>query len=93
MLSDFGWLVLVWFIWMVIFFVTTYLIRFAMRGQQEYSQAQEDAITAAQHGQASDSAPPVAAGGSGGTSAEAPRAPQRPSTRPPQPLGPPVSAT
>lgn len=85
MLSGVGWLVLVWVAWMVVSLVTAFLIRFALRGQQEIVEAQEQAIGAAQRahmGEEFSSAP----------SALAPES-ARPTARPPQPVGPPIGAT
>ncbi len=83
-----GWLVVVWIIWSAIFFVTMALVRFAMRGQQEHASEEEAKIIAAQAAQG-HAEPPAAA-----TSA-APGAarPERPTPRPQQPFGPPLSAT
>lgn len=51
MLSEIGWLVIVWIIWTGIFFITMTLVRLTMRGQQEAVGEQELEITAAQTGQ------------------------------------------
>lgn len=51
---DVGWLIIVWVIWTVIAVVAFWLVRFAMRGQQELASEQESEITAwqAAHGHA-----------------------------------------
>ncbi len=51
MLSEIGWLVVVWVIWTAIFVVTVTLIRLTMHGQQEAVGEQELEITAARTGQ------------------------------------------
>lgn len=51
MLSEIGWLVIVWVIWTGIFVITVTLIRFTMHGQQEAVGEQELEITAARTGQ------------------------------------------
>ncbi len=51
MLSEIGWLVVVWLIWTAIFVVTVTLIRLTMHGQQETVGEQELEITAARTGQ------------------------------------------
>jgi len=92
MLSLVGWLVVVWLVWTIIFFVTTWLIRFTMRGQQEFVIEQEEAITAAQtaaaHGDGA--AAPTAPGSVSVT--QATRS-ERPELKRTAPLRPPLSAT
>ncbi|MGH2479226.1 MAG: hypothetical protein ACRDHW_06190 [Ktedonobacteraceae bacterium] len=51
MLSEVGWLVVVWLIWTAVFIVTMLLIRLTMHGQQETSANLEAHIIAAQTGQ------------------------------------------
>ncbi|HEX8727634.1 MAG TPA: hypothetical protein VF739_03370 [Ktedonobacterales bacterium] len=51
MLSEAGWVVVVWFIWIAVFAIVIALIRLAMHGQQEMSANQEAHIIAAQTGQ------------------------------------------
>ncbi|MDE3228703.1 MAG: hypothetical protein KGO05_02385 [Chloroflexota bacterium] len=51
MLSEVGWLVVIWIVWIAVFAITMSLIRLAMHGQQEMSANQEAHIIAAQTGQ------------------------------------------
>ena len=51
MLSDAGWVVVVWIVWIAVFIITIALIRLAMHGQQETSANMEAHIIAAQTGQ------------------------------------------
>lgn len=51
MLSEVGWVVVVWIIWTGIFVLTMTLIRFTMFGQQEVVAEQEAEIISAQTGQ------------------------------------------
>lgn len=51
MLSEVGWVVVVWIIWIAVFSIVVALIRLAMHGQQEMSASQEAHIIAAQTGQ------------------------------------------
>ena len=50
MLSEVGWVVVVWIVWTVLFVLTMTLVRFTMFGQQEVVAEQEAEITAAQTG-------------------------------------------
>ena len=84
MLSGVGWLILVWVAWIVVSLVTAFLIRFALRGQQETVEAQERTIDAAMGQHGAGEAPTA-------SSVAAQESP--PSARPPQPFGPPIGAT
>ena len=90
MLAGFGWLVIVWVIWTVIFIVTMWLIRFTMTGQQEVVTEQEAEINAAQARSGADMS---AARGGADRGPVRPSSPERPTPRTPAPLGPPLSAT
>ena len=84
MLSGVGWLIVVWAVWTIISLVTAFLIRFALRGQQETVEAQERAIDAAMGLHGADELPAAPSGA----------APEStPPVRPPQPFGPPIGAT
>ncbi|HET9112158.1 MAG TPA: hypothetical protein VFN78_15110 [Ktedonobacterales bacterium] len=92
MLSLVGWLIVVWLVWTIVFFVTTWLIRFTMSGQQEFVIEQEEAITAAQTAAAhGDGAVPTTAPGLG--SVTQPARKERPELKRTAPLRPPLSAT
>ena len=88
MLAGFGWLVVVWVIWIAVFIVTIWLIRVTMNGQQESVAEQEAEINAAQAGHGASAAP-----GANEHGPVRPSSPERPTPRTPAPLGPPLSAT
>ncbi len=56
MLSEVGWVVVVWVIWTALFALVMTLVRFTMFGQQEIAAEQEAEIIAAQTGQSVEAA-------------------------------------
>ncbi len=93
MLSEFGWVVVVWFIWTALFAITVVLVRLAMSDQQVATVDLEAHVIAAQTGQSVDEARAalVAATGDAPASGAASRVnwrlkmPRRPA--PPPPIG------
>ncbi len=89
MLSLVGWLIVVWLVWTAIFFITMWLIRFTMRGQQEFVEEQEEAITAAQAVAAERVGGVTATTAPGRVSVTQPAQPERPPLKRTAPLRPP----
>lgn len=94
MLSLVGWLIVVWVVWTAIFFVTMWLVRFTMNGQQEFVAEQEEAISAAQTAAVQLDGGMTTATVPGSVSVTQPARPERPELKRTAPLRPPpLSAT
>ena len=91
MLSLVGWLIVVWVVWTAIFFVTMWLVRFTMNGQQEFVVEQEEAISAAQTAAVQLDSGMTTATAPGSASVTQPARPELKRTAPLRP--PPLSAT